>query len=80
MTDPSSEDTRKVVLARPLTINGVDHDADATVELPAKGYPDGADQMVRDGRARWADGTTDGRPTTGKRTRSASSTTSATEA
>ncbi len=68
MTDPVSTDTRQVVLASARDIDGKTHDAGDTVELPAEGR-DGARQLVRDGRARWAPGTDEGRPPAAKTTR-----------
>lgn len=73
MTD--QPDMRQVVLAYPREINGKLHDPDSTVELPAQGF-DGAKQLVREGRARWPEGTDQGRPMaaeqTTKRTRATS--------
>jgi hypothetical protein len=48
MTDPNRP-TRSVVLAYPLELDGVQHEPDQTVDLPA----DEAKQLVRDGRARF---------------------------
>lgn len=58
-----SEDVRQVVLAYPRTVDGRDYGPDETVSLPAEGQ-EGAKQLVRDGRARWADNTDEGRPAT----------------
>lgn len=60
MTDQVSTDTRQVVLAYPREIDGKQYNANDKVELPAEGLT-GARQLVRDGRARWAPGTDDGR-------------------
>lgn len=57
MTD--QVDTRQVVLAYPREIDGKQYAPDETVTLPAEGK-EGAKELVRTGRARWADGTDEG--------------------
>lgn len=49
MTSPEAGPVKAVELAYPLEREGVRHECDAVVELPA----DEATQLVRDGRARW---------------------------
>jgi len=54
------EDLRQVTLAYPMVIGGAVHAPDDTIQLPAEGLT-GAKQLVRDGVARWAEGTDEGR-------------------